>query len=114
MVFASKKLSSSSQNHNSWYSDCFFVQSRINHDIYAISSTLQLIILDTCAKTTGGLMNDKERHLRWMEMMWEHHQSITCEEKRKEEVLEIFKTLDELAKRRVEVPYFPLWEDSAW
>jgi hypothetical protein len=49
-----------------------------------------------------------------MEMSWEHHQSITCEEKRKEEVLEIFKTLDELAKRRVEVPYFPLWEDSVW
>jgi hypothetical protein len=75
---------------------------------------LQLIILETCVKTTGGLMNDKERHLRWMEMMWEHHQSITHEEKRKEEVLEIFKTLNELAKRRVEMPYFPLWEDSVW
>jgi hypothetical protein len=81
--------------------------------MYRISSTLQLIVLDTWAKTTGGLMNDKERHLRWMEMMW-GHQSITCEEKRKEEVLEIFKTLNELAKRRVEVPYFPLWEDSVW
>ncbi len=59
-------------------------------------------------------MNDKERHLRWMEMMWEHHQSITREEKRKEEVLEIFKTLNELAKRRIAMPYFPLWEDSVW
>jgi hypothetical protein len=114
MVVAGKRLNSSSQNHNSWYSDYFFVQSRINHDIYTISFMLQLIILDTCAKTTGGLMNDKERHLRWMAMMWEHHQSITREEKRKEEVLEIFKTLNELAKQRVEVPYFPLWEDSVW
>ena len=51
-------------------------------------------------------MNDKERHLRWMEMLWEYHQTITREEKRKEEVLEIFKTLNELAKRRVEMPYF--------
>ncbi len=57
-----------------------------------------------------GVMNYKERHLRWMEMMWERHQSITREEKRKEEVLEIFETLCDLAKYRVETPYFPLWE----
>ena len=59
-------------------------------------------------------MNDKERHFRWMEMMWEGHQSIAREEKRKDEVLEIFKTLDELAKRRVETPHFQLWEESSW
>jgi hypothetical protein len=59
-------------------------------------------------------MNDKERHLRWMEMLWEYHQSITREEKRKEEVLEIFKTLNELAKHRVEMPCFRLWGDSVW
>ena len=60
-------------------------------------------------------MNDKERHLRWVEMMWEGHQSITREEeKRKDEVLKIFKTLDELAKRRVETPHFQLWEESSW
>ncbi len=57
-------------------------------------------------------MDYKERHLRWMEMMWERHQSLAREEKRKEEVLEIFRTLDELAKRRVEAPHFPLWESS--
>jgi hypothetical protein len=57
-------------------------------------------------------MNDKERHLRWMEIMWERHQSLTREEKRKEEVLDIFETLRDLAKRRVEVPYFPPWESS--
>ncbi len=57
-------------------------------------------------------MDYKERHLRWMEMMWERHQSLAREEKRKEEVLEIFETLSDLAKRRVETPYFPLWESS--
>jgi hypothetical protein len=55
-------------------------------------------------------MNYKERHLRWMEMEWERHQSLAGEEKRKEEILEIFKELDELAKRGVETPRFPLWE----
>jgi len=58
-------------------------------------------------------MDYKERHLRWMEMMWERHQSMTREEKRKEEVLEIFETLCELAKRHVETPYFPLWESCS-
>ena len=57
-------------------------------------------------------MNDKERHLRWMEMGWEHYQSLAGEEKRKEEILEIFKDLDELAKRCVEIPRFPLRESS--
>ncbi len=51
--------------------------------------------------------------MRWMEMMWERHQSMTREEKRKEEVLEIFETLCELAKRRVETPYLPLWESCS-
>ena len=57
-------------------------------------------------------MNDKERHWRWMEMGWERHQSLASEEKRKEEILEIFKDIDELAKRRVETPRFPLRESS--
>jgi hypothetical protein len=55
-------------------------------------------------------MDYKERHLRWVEMTWERYQSTIREERRKEEVLEIFETLGELAKRRVETPYFPLWE----
>jgi hypothetical protein len=58
-------------------------------------------------------MDYKERYLRWMEMLWERHQSLTREEKRKEEVLEIFETLCELAKRRVETPYLPLWESCS-
>jgi hypothetical protein len=52
-------------------------------------------------------MNDKERNLRWMEMEWDRHQTFASEEKRKEEVLKIFKELDELAKRLVETPGFP-------
>ena len=57
-------------------------------------------------------MDYKERHLRWMELMWERHQSITREEKRKEEVLKIFESLGEIAGRRVEAPYFAPWEPS--
>jgi hypothetical protein len=45
-----------------------------------------------------------------METMWELHKVTTREEKRKEEVLEVFKGLSELAKRRAEVPYFPPWK----
>ncbi len=55
-------------------------------------------------------MDDKERHLRWMETMWELHKDTTREEERKEEVLEVFKDLSELAKRRAEAPHFPPWE----
>jgi hypothetical protein len=47
-------------------------------------------------------------------MMWDLHSSITREEKRKEEVLEIFESLSKLAGRRVEAPYFPPWEPSRW
>jgi hypothetical protein len=57
-----------------------------------------------------GLMDDKERYMRWLETKWELHRGITREEKRKEEVLKVFEGLGELAKRRVEVPYFPPWE----
>ena len=46
----------------------------------------------------------KRRHLRWMRMMRERHYTITREEKRKEEVLEIFKSLVELSsKQRLEI-----------
>jgi hypothetical protein len=45
-----------------------------------------------------------------METLWERHQSTTREEKRKEEVLKIFETLGELAKRRVETRHFTLWD----
>ncbi len=51
--------------------------------------------------------------MRWMRVMWERHQDITREEKRKEEVLEIFETLCDFAKHRVETPYFLLSESCS-
>ena len=48
-----------------------------------------------------------------MEMLWERYNSISREEQRKEEVLEIFEGVSEVSKRRIEVPYFPPWE-SPW
>jgi hypothetical protein len=57
--------------------------------------------------------DDKERHLRWMELLWDRHQISIREERRKEEVLDIFRHLAELSKRRVEAPHFPPSE-SLW
>jgi hypothetical protein len=57
--------------------------------------------------------NDKERHLRWMEMMWERHQTNAREEGRTREVIEVFEGIAELSRRRVEAPHFPPWE-STW
>ena len=46
----------------------------------------------------------KRRHLRWMQMMRERHNTITREEKRNEEVLEIFRSLVELSStQRLEI-----------
>jgi hypothetical protein len=57
-------------------------------------------------------MDYKEKYLRWLEEMWELHNGITREEKRKEEVLKIFEGLGEIAGRRVEAPYFVPWEPT--
>ena len=59
-------------------------------------------------------MDDKERYMRWLETKWDLHRGITREEKRKEEVLKVFEGIGDLAKRRVEAPYFPPWESSRW
>ncbi len=69
-------------------------------------------MLATILQDLRGLMSDKEKYLRWMVTMWEHYNNISREEKRKEEVLEIFKGISELAKHRIEAPYFPPWEAS--
>ncbi len=52
-------------------------------------------------------MDEKEKHLRWMEGMWERYQSITFEEKRKEEVLGIFEELAEISKRPMGMSRLP-------
>ena len=47
----------------------------------------------------GQMSDEKRRRLRWMEMMWERQRTITHEEKRKQEVLEIFRDLVEFSER---------------
>ena len=61
-------------------------------------------------------MDDKEKYLHWLEEMWDVQKfylpgSTEREEKRKEEIREMFKALGEVAGRRVEPPnYSPSWE----
>ena len=50
-------------------------------------------------------MDDKENYLRWLEEMFDPHGGTEREEKRKEEVLEIFEDFGEA----VEPPGFPPW-----
>ena len=57
-------------------------------------------------------MDDKEKYLRWLEEMWDVQKfdlpgSTEREEKRKEEILKMFKGLARVSKRRVEPPTFP-------
>ncbi len=58
-----------------------------------------------------GIEDDKRRYLRWLEEMWDVHKfdphgSTEREEKRKEEILEMFKNLAHVSKFRVEPPSF--------
>jgi hypothetical protein len=59
-------------------------------------------------------MHDKQKYMRWLETMWEIHNNISREEKRKEEVLEVFESLARLSRRRVDAPYSPPWEPSRY
>src|SRR3712207_1685761 len=61
----------------------FSVQSRINYPVFTVLSPLQFGVRNLIPgrDLLGGLMNDKERNLRWMEMEWERHQSLASEEK---------------------------------
>jgi hypothetical protein len=59
-------------------------------------------------------MHDKQKHVRWLETMWEIHNRISREEKRKAEVLEVFEGLARLSRRRVDAPYSPPWEPSRY
>jgi hypothetical protein len=47
-------------------------------------------------------MDDKQKYMRWLETMWDLHNRISREEKRKAEVLEVFEGLARLSRRRVE------------
>ncbi len=55
-------------------------------------------------------MDDKQKHMRRLKTMWDLHNNIRREEKRKAEVLEVFEGLARLSKRRVDAPYSPPWE----
>jgi hypothetical protein len=60
-------------------------------------------------------MDDKQLYMRWLEEMWDIQKfdipgSAEREEKRTEEILRMLRGLGELAKQRVEAPYFPPWE----
>ena len=45
-------------------------------------------------------MDDKEKYMRWLETMWDLHNNISREEKRKAEVLEVFEGLAPLEAPR--------------
>jgi hypothetical protein len=54
-------------------------------------------------------MEDKQSYLRWLEEMWnvqkfDIHGSTEREEERTDEVLEVFRGLISLSRRRVEPP----------
>jgi len=58
---------------------------------------------------SGEPMDDKQDYLRWLEEMWDVQKfdlqgSTEREEERTEEVLEVFRGLVRLSKRRVEPP----------
>ncbi len=64
-------------------------------------------------------MDEKEKYMRWLEKMWEVGKfdllgRMEREEKRKDEVLEMFAHLGELSRQSVEVPASPPWERSPW
>ena len=59
-------------------------------------------------------MDDKQKYMRWLETMWDLHNRISREEKRKAEVLKVFEGLARLSRHHVEAPYYPPWESSRW
>jgi hypothetical protein len=63
-------------------------------------------------------MNSKEQYLRWLEEMWDVHKfdvhgRTEREEERKEEVLQMFRKISELAQHPVEPPRFSPWKPSS-
>ena len=66
--------------------------------------------------STGGPPDDKkEDYMDWLERMWDVQKfdvpgRSEREEARTEDVLNLFKSLGELAKRHVEPPTAPRWE----
>jgi hypothetical protein len=65
-------------------------------------------------------MDDKDLYMRWLEEMWDVHKfDITgrteSEERRKEEILGMFRRLVELSEHRIDSPDYPPQEGgSLW
>jgi hypothetical protein len=61
---------------------------------------------------------DSEAYMLWLEEKWDahkldlHYSNGEREDKRTEDVLEMFKNLGELSKHGVEPPKSPPWESS--
>ncbi|CAA9450688.1 MAG: hypothetical protein AVDCRST_MAG58-912 [uncultured Rubrobacteraceae bacterium] len=65
----------------------------------------------------GRKPDDKKDYMNWLERMWDVQKfdvpgRSEREEARTEDVLEIFNSLGELAKRHVEPPIAPHWESG--
>ena len=65
------------------------------------------------------MMDDKYRYMYWLEEMWEVHKfdipgRTERGERKKEEILEMFRSLVEVSKYRIDAPDFPPWERSLW
>jgi hypothetical protein len=63
-------------------------------------------------------MNSKEKYMRWLEEMWDVHKfdihgRTQREEERKEEILQMFRKISELAQHHVETPPFWPWRHSS-
>ena len=63
-------------------------------------------------------MDGKEKYLRWLEEMWDVHKvdvhsRTEREEERKEEVLQMFRKISELAQHHVQTPRFWPWRHSS-
>ncbi len=63
-------------------------------------------------------MDSKENYLRWLEEMWDVHKfdihgRTQREEERKEEILQMFRKICELAQHHVEAPHFSPWRLSS-
>jgi hypothetical protein len=63
-----------------------------------------------------GPRNEEELYLLWLAERWDvhkldiHYSNGEREDKRTEEVLEVFKSLGELSKHEVATPKTPPWE----
>ncbi len=60
-----------------------------------------------------GLVASKTQSLRWLERLKESQRLTGREERRKEEILDVFRELYTISARRFDPPEFPPWR-SPW